>query len=153
MIKRNRKEIGKAMLAIEQALRKLPEYKSEYFKWKFNLGFRFDYSQLNEKEFLKRVKRTNINAFKRWERTIEYKALVEIYLASKSANDLLEVYNIVSKKAKQGDSNSIGQLLRLHKEIQKNAKDASKNFNGIVEKTKFPTGIKLRKEYDDGLIV
>ena len=148
------------MLTIEQALSKLPYWKSEYFRWKFNISYWVNSEDVSEKDLLKKVNRKSMNGYKRWERTQEYKALVDIYLATKSANDILEVYDIVSKKAKKGDSKSIEQLLKLHKEIQGNAKDASSNLDEIIEKGKLntipmqkPSIEEDKKEYDDELIV
>ena len=123
------------MITIEQALNKLPYTKAEYFKWKFGIGF-VDRGDVTEEQFLKRVRRSNIKVFERWERTEEYKNLVAIYLNSKTANDLLEVYDVVSKKAKKGDSRCIEQLLKLQKEIRETAKLADMSFNNSSKKSK-----------------
>lgn len=139
------------MITIEQALSKLPYYKSEYFRWKFNISFKTDRSVVTEEQLLKRIGRTTMDIFKRWERTEEYKKLVDIYLNGKSANDLLEVYEIVSKNAKEGDSKSIDQLLKLQKEIQQNAKLANKNLT--EKKKKKSKEAEIEKEDDDGLII
>ena len=142
------------MITIEKALDKIPFYKAEYFKWKFNINFTADRSTITEEEFLKRVNRTNIKVFERWERTEEYRALVDIYLHSRSANDLLEVYEVVIAKAKDGDSKSIEQMLKLQKEIKDNAEYADKNINKIIQNSKQKkSNRKYDEEDDDGLII
>lgn len=142
------------MITIEKALDKIPFYKAEYFKWKFNINFTADRSTITEEEFLKRVNRTNIKVFERWERTEEYRALVDIYLHSRSANDLLDVYEVVIAKAKEGDTKSIEQMLKLQKEIKDNAKYADKNINKIIQNSKQKkSNRKYDEEDDDGLII
>ncbi|MDD4594971.1 MAG: hypothetical protein PHY33_07650 [Methanobacteriaceae archaeon] len=142
------------MITIEKALDKIPFYKAEYFKWKFNINFTTDRSTITEEEFLKRVNRTNIKVFERWERTEEYRALVDIYLHSRSANDLLDVYEVVIAKAKEGDTKSIEQMLKLQKEIKDNAKYADKNINKIIQNSKQKkSNRKYDEEDDDGLII
>ncbi len=143
------------MITIEKALDKIPFYKAEYFKWKFNINFTADRSTITEEEFLKRVNRTNIKVFERWERTEEYRALVDIYLHSRSANDLLDVYEVVIAKAKEGDTKSIEQMLKLQKEIKDNAKYADKNINKIIQNSKQKKSNRKydNEEDDDGLII
>lgn len=143
------------MITIEKALDKIPFYKAEYFKWKFNINFTADRSTITEEEFLKRVNRTNIKVFERWERTEEYRALVDIYLHSRSANDLLEVYEVVIAKAKEGDTKSIEQMLKLQKEIKDNAEYADKNINKIIQNSKQKKSNRKydNEEDDDGLII
>lgn len=64
----------------------------------------------------------NPQYFLDWEKTDEFKHLVNIYLNSQTANELLDIYNVVLEKAKTGDNKAIDTLLRLQKEIQTNIK-------------------------------
>ncbi|ACB84826.1 hypothetical protein [Natranaerobius thermophilus] len=118
------------MMELRKALRQLPTRKKHYFEWKFNVKPRVDLSNLSEQEFLDKYTDdgTTIRPFKEWERTPEYHALVNLYLQSQTANDLLEVYESVKEKAKQGDDKAVKQLLELQKRIKENSKEASKMF-------------------------
>lgn len=124
---------------IDEELRKMKCYsKKAYFKWKFNIWYdNLDKKKMTPDEFLKYVDRKSFVPFERWERTPEYERLVNIYLNSKSANDLLEVYEKVSEKAKEGDDKAINQLLKLQKEIKANiksskAKNVTEEDDGLV---------------------
>lgn len=129
---------------ITEALFKIPLKKRLYFEWKFNIRFDQNREPLTEEKFLKLVGQKSLNSFIRWERSQEYKDLVALYLQSRTANDLQEIYNVVSEKAKTGDEKAVKLFLALTKEIQEHAKNAIKDFNGIDTKD---------DEEDDDLIV
>jgi hypothetical protein len=109
------------------ALKTVPRDKQEYFKWKFP-DVRFDQTkeEKTEEEFLKSVGLTTMNGFYRWEKSPEYKALVALYLQSRTANDLYDIYNEVSDMAKTGDDKAVKLFLSLSKEINEHAKQAVK---------------------------
>lgn len=113
------------MVTLEDKLNQVAYIKREYFKWKFDLYFH-QVKERTEEEFLEHVKRKNINTFLRWERTEEYKSLVAAYLQTKTANDLLSVYDAVIDKAKQGNDKAVTTLLKLQKEINAIVRDAEK---------------------------
>ena len=118
-------------LNIYEALKNVPNKKAEYFKWKFDIRYNRDLPKKTEEEFLRNIQRKSLNPFIKWEKSSEYKQLLAIYLDSQIANDLDEIYKVVSKKAKQGDEKSIKLFLQLQKEIQQHAKNAEKAF--VVE--------------------
>lgn len=117
---------------IHEALQAIPFKKREYFKWKHNIQFDQSAPAKTEEEFLKSVELKTLNTFHRWERTQEYKSLLLLLLESKVANDLEDIYKIVTDKAKEGDEKSIRLFLSMQKDIQQNAKLAVKTFT-VVE--------------------
>lgn len=129
---------------ITEALASVPFDKAEYFKWKFP-DARFDKSQAQrtQEEFLEFVNKKTMNTYFRWEKTDEYKALVAFYLQSKTANDLQEIYEVVTINAKTGDEKAVKLFLQLNKEIADHAKMALKSLKGKKEV----------EEDDDGLMV
>lgn len=108
---------------LHEALKKVNWDFQEYFKYKFP-DARFDQSvpTKTEEGLLKVTGKKTMNAFYRWERTGEYKGLVAIYLQSRVANDLYEIYNSVAENAKTGDDKAVKLYLTLSKEINENAK-------------------------------
>lgn len=112
---------------LEEALSKVNDKVRKYFRWKFNIPFggrQMNQTTLEEICTYTMVK--NPQYFSDWEKTDEYKHLVNIYLNSKTANDLLDIYNSVSEKARSGDAKSIDTLLKLQKEIQANIRQAKR---------------------------
>ncbi|ABO50647.1 conserved hypothetical protein [Desulforamulus reducens MI-1] len=119
---------------LELALSKISEKKRKYFRWKFNIPFGGrPMNQTTIEEICKYTNVKNPQYFSDWEKTTEYEYLVNIYLNSKTANDLLEIYNIVAEKAKQGDAKAIDTLLKLQKEIQANIKSAKRKEKDIAD--------------------
>lgn len=121
-------------------------------KWEYAAYFRFKFPELKfdqtkecktEDEFLKSVKRSTFNAFYRWERTDEYKALSTLYLSTKSMKDYEEIYQVVSKKALEGDEKMIKTFLTLQKDINL---QVNKSINILL-------GDKEVEEIDDDLEV
>lgn len=103
------------------------QYKKHYFFWK--MGYKtkkYDYSKLSEQEFIKQYmdgsdKKYNYYV-ERWERTEEYKGLVNLFLYNKSQKDIVEIYNVVSDKAKTGDDKSVRTFVLLKNDIKSNLK-------------------------------
>lgn len=114
---------------IKEALKEVNWKKAEYFKWKHDIRYDQRLPHKTKDKFLKFVGLKTLNPFLEWERTQEYKNLLLLLLESKVANDFDEIYKIVSDKAKEGDEKSIRLFLTMQKEIQSNAKLASKTFN------------------------
>ena len=115
---------------IHDALKSIENNKAEYFKYKFP-DLRFDQSRplKSEEDFLRLVERKTINPFLKWEKTSEYKNLVILYLETKVADDLLNIYNVTSEKAQQGEEKSVRLFLAISKEITNSAQIASKSFD------------------------
>lgn len=119
---------------IYEALKKIDWKKAEYFKYKFP-ELRYDQSRplKSEEDFLRLVGRKTMNAFTNWEKTNEYKNLVQLYLNTKVADDFQKVYEVVSSKAIEGDEKAVRLFLILQKEIQQNAKLAAKTFEKVED--------------------
>jgi len=113
---------------IYDGIKKLPFKKQYYIKWKFNLWFDQE-KTMSEEELLKLLQMKSLNAFIKWEKTDEYKAIQSLVLSYRSTQDLLEIYNVVSEKAKTGDEKAIKLFMQLDKEIQLHKKQAEKIFN------------------------
>ena len=109
---------------IYQALDKLPWKKKEYFLWKFDL-YVLRSGTISEEELCKRIKSKSLSYMRKWEKTPEYLALVNLYIESQSAKDLEDIYSIVKEKALTGDEKSIKLLM----DIQKQAHTFNKTVN------------------------
>lgn len=125
-------------MTLEDALKNVPIKRRAYFRYKFGIKFQESHRTIkSDEEFLSCVKMKSMLSLLRWENTEEYRTLVAIYLQGKYGNDLLEIYNSVSERAKKGDTKSIDTLLKLQKEIKVIAKNK-------ISKTK-------DEDEDDGL--
>lgn len=114
---------------LNDALKQVRNYRNaEYFKWKHDVRYDQRLEKKTEEEFLKYVQRRTMNSFISWERTAEYKMLLTLLLESKLADDLEEIYNIVTKSAKKGDDKAVRLFMSLQKEISSNAKVAQEAF-------------------------
>lgn len=119
---------------LDFALSKLNEKKRKYFRWKFNIPYNGrPMKQTTIEEVCKFWCIKNPQYFLDWEKTEEYRYLVNVYLNSQTANELLDIYNIVLEKAKTGDSKAIDTLLRLQKEIQTNIKQEKRKEKEELE--------------------
>jgi len=126
---------------IYAALKQVKDWrKAEYFKWKFDIRYDRRLFKKTEEQFLHFVGRGTINPYIEWEKSDEYLELVNIYLHSKTANDLVEIYEAVAEKAKTGDKGSIEMFLKLSKDISSTTKQAKKNM-------------KVEEDEDIGLIL
>lgn len=132
---------GGLKMNIYEALKQVRWDYAEYFKYKF--GIRYDQTKpaRSDEDFLRLVSKKTMNPYIQWERSKEYKDLVALYLQSRVANDLAEVYDKVSAKAKEtAEEKSIKMMLTLHKEINEHAKNAF-------------TNVEDEEEGDDGLSI
>lgn len=131
---------------IYEALKSVDEKKAEYFKY-LHPELRFDHSKplKSEEDFLRLVDRKSMAAFHRWEKSHEYKHLIILYLDYKVNQDYEKIYNIVSETALKGDEKSIRLFITLQKDIQQNAKLASKTFTVVEDEEE--------TEDDDGLVL
>ncbi|GIQ66817.1 hypothetical protein PACILC2_53850 [Paenibacillus cisolokensis] len=113
---------------IYEALRQVPHKKRLYFCWKHGINWDQTKPSKTEEEFLKSIGNQTLNGFLKWEKTEDYRRLTAIYLDMRFDNDLEEIYESLSKKAREGDEKSIKLLLQLGKDIKEYAKDAAKEF-------------------------
>ncbi|MHA6251956.1 hypothetical protein [Oceanobacillus sp. CAU 1775] len=111
------------MLLLEDALRQIGWKKSEYFKWKFDIRYDQRIPKKTEEELMKMCEVKTMNSFISWERSHEYKALLQLYLDYKSTQDFEDIYNLVSSRAKEnGEDKDVKLFLQLRKEIKDNNK-------------------------------
>ena len=102
---------------IYDALSKLSWKKKDYFLWKHDL-FVLRREPLTEEELCKRLKIKTLSHMRKWEKTSEYLALVNLYIESQSAKDLEDIYKLVKEKALTGDEKAIKMLLDLQKQAR-----------------------------------
>lgn len=121
---------------IREALKQVSWERQQYFLWKFPELAR-NSKQRTEEEFLKHVRRKNIETLEAWEMTSEYKHLVALYLEGRSASDMLEIYNSIAQKAKseEGNETAVRVFLALRKQITEEAKAASDAFRELQQET------------------
>lgn len=131
---------------LDEALKSLKNWRfAEYFKWKHEIRYDQRLEKKTEEEFLRAVERKTMNPFIAWERTAEYKKLLTLLLESKLADDMEEIYNIVTRDAKKGNDKAVRLFLTMQKDIQENAKMAKETFK--ISDTK------RNKEETDDLIL
>lgn len=115
-------------MTIYDVLKKLPYKKQLYVKYKFNLWMDRE-KEMTEAEFLKQVDLKSMGTYYRWERTPEFKHITSIVLATKQANDLLEIYEQLKIKVESNPNpKDIEMMLKLMKEINLHNKEAEKFF-------------------------
>jgi hypothetical protein len=117
---------------IYDVIAKMPLPKQQYVKYKFNLWFDTK-KTMTEEEFLKTVNKKTMNSFNKWERTDEFRHIASMVFATKTAQDLIDMYEAVRDKAVNGDEKSVKLLLTLQKEIDHHKKQALKAFGDNVE--------------------
>ena len=121
-------------MTLDEQLAKTKLKYKRYFRWKFKLtvrGREFNDRPLEEIMKIDGVK--SKETYYSWEKTDEYKHLVDLYIMSHAANDLLEIYNVVLDKAKKGDSKAVDTVIKLQKSIASNIKENSQD-NIVVAK-------------------
>lgn len=125
------------------------EKRRKYFHWKNGIdNVKIQYSEMNEEEFLENLGvGDQWMAFaKRWESSPEYKRLLCLLKEDDFITDLLEIYEEIKVKAKDGDSQAIKNLIMLQGEIQKYRKS-------IDEYNKVNTEKEEEENIDDGLVI
>lgn len=105
-------------MTLKSTLKTVSKENKAYFHYKFP-DTRFDQTlqPKTEQEFLVSVGRKTMNGFTDWEKTQEYAHLVALYLQSLMIDDIRLMYEVVRKKAHEGDGKSIATFLKLYKEI------------------------------------
>ena len=105
-----------------------------YFRWKFKLSTRG--REFNDRTLESLMKTDQIRSkatYEAWEKTAEYQHLVNLYIMSQAANDLIEINNVVCDKAKKGDGKAVDTVLKLQKAIQTSIKQNSQQDGKLVE--------------------
>ena len=125
-----------------------------YFQWKNGIeNLKMDYSAMTEDDFIKQCSKSWMGGkitdrefflrnMERWESSAEYKRLLFLWEEDKFASDLLEIYSATKKKALEGDSQAIKNVIMLQKEIKKYRKSID-DFQEIAE----------QEDEDDGLVI
>ncbi|WP_413381229.1 hypothetical protein [Alkalihalobacillus sp. 1P02AB] len=130
---------------IDQALRKIKEDKSRYFKYKHDLFFKDEDKPANDEEFLVATRAKTLNTFRRWERTPEYAALYALYLEAQYPSDLSKAYQRMAEgNADKESIDVMSKLLKLKEDIKRNADEARKELGFGKSK-----GTKKTDELDD----
>lgn len=112
-------------------LKKLPYKKQLYAKYKFHIWMNQE-REISEEEFLKQVDLKSMGTYHRWERTPEFKHITSMILATKQANDLLEIYEKLKAKVESNPNpKDIEMMLKLMKEINLHNKEAEYYFSDV----------------------
>jgi len=108
-----------------------PKY--AYFMWRNKLAnANRDFSELTEQDIIDKYCKGSMIKYgnlKQWENTEEYAELMNLLLLEKSNKDFVDIYNVVSEKAKQGDDKAIKTFLLLKDELKKSVKTKTKKVN------------------------
>lgn len=121
---------------IYEALKKTEFRFAEYFKYLHpELRFNQELPVKTEEDFLRLVARKSMAPFYRWEKSNDYKMLMQLYLDYRMTKDYEEIYNVVSDQAKKGDDKAVKLFIQLQKEISSNAKSVSKMFEQNADDT------------------
>ncbi len=102
---------------LAEKLKRLTQTRKLYVLHKFKL-FSDDRINWTDEDFLKYAHLQSLKSMREWETTDEFQEIAKIAIASKSANDLWDVYNAMRDKALTGDKNAADMLLKLHKQLQ-----------------------------------
>jgi predicted secreted protein len=133
-------------MLIQEALSKLDQYKRLYFMIKNGIdGQKVKYSEMTIDDFIQKYLKPihrNIDSFRRWEQTEEYKQLIAIMLLGQSGNDLKEIYDSVTAKAKQGDKSAVEMFFKLQKELKQ-----------IIKNEKVNDGPEQQEQQEDELML
>ncbi|MFB4473325.1 hypothetical protein ACDI16_10290 [Oceanobacillus caeni] len=116
-------------MLLNDALKKVFWKKAEYFKWKFDIRYDQRIPKKTEEELMRYVDVKTMNSFYDWERTPEYKALLQLYMDFKATQDFEEIYNLISQRAKEkGEDKDVKLFLQLKKEIKENQRIVNEIF-------------------------
>lgn len=116
-------------MLLNDALKKVFWKKAEYFKWKFDIRYDQRIPKKTEEELMRYVDVKTMNSFYDWERTPEYKALLQLYMDFKATQDFEEIYNLISTRAKEkGEDKDVKLFLQLKKEIKENQRIVNEIF-------------------------
>ncbi|MCK9310375.1 MAG: hypothetical protein M0P99_08890, partial [Candidatus Cloacimonetes bacterium] len=110
-------------MTLDQQLARTPVKFKHYFRWKFKLTIRGrEFNDRPLEEIMRIDKVQSKTTYAAWEKTDEYKHLVDLLIMSNAGNDLLEIYNVMLNKAKKGDAKAVDTVIKLQKSIAQNIK-------------------------------
>lgn len=120
--------------ALKQYWKNTTNYpKYAYFMWRNGLSnSNRDFSEFTEQDIIEKYCKGSLIKYgnlKQWENTEEYAELMNLLLLEKSNKDFVDIYNVVSEKAKQGDDKAIKTFLLLKDELKKSVKTKTKKVN------------------------
>ncbi len=121
---------------LKDAIKPIHEKKKLYLRYKFPNDIDFDVIRMpkNDEELMEMTGYKTMNPFLKFEKTSEYKAIVNLILYNRTIDDLMEIYETVSKNAKEkGDPKDVKLFLDLAKEIKKNTKQAEKILKNEID--------------------
>mgnify|MGYP006922131404 CR=1 FL=1 len=116
----------RCIMDIYEALKKLNWKKKAYFVWRHDLEFDKTREKNSEERMCEILKVKTLNSYIKWENSAEYLRLLNLYLETKFANDLEQIYATTQQKAVEGDEKAIKLLLDIQKQISNFNKDNSK---------------------------
>ena len=116
---------------VQEALRKLPYKKRLYVRWRFGLDE--SARKYTIEDIMKMTGVQNAETLEKFEREEEFKHIAAIVLNSRMANDLIEIYDLLKRKASDGDIKSIDMLLKFQKELKQHKREAEQYFNDVDE--------------------
>lgn len=111
---------------IYDKLKTLSPKKRTYAIWRFNLEYNKDKEKNTPERLCEILGVKTLSEYIKWENSIEFMELTNLYLQTKFANDLEDVYAITVEKAKEGDTQSVKLLLELQKQIRQFNKENTK---------------------------
>ena len=89
-----------------------------------------DFAEFTEQDIIDKYCKGSLIKYgnlKQWENTEEYAELMNLLLLEKSNKDFVDIYNVVSEKAKQGDDKAVKTFLTLQNELKKAVKTKKSN--------------------------
>jgi len=118
--------------ALKQYWKNTTNYpKYAYFMWRNKLAnSNRDFAEFSEQDIIEKYCKGSLIKYgnlKQWENTEEYAELMNLLLLEKSNKDFVEIYNVVSEKAKQGDDKAVKTFLSLQNELKKAVKTKKSN--------------------------
>lgn len=102
---------------IYEGLKRISWKKRMYFIWKHDLQYDQSAEKHTEESLIKVLRVKTLNEYTKWERTPEYLGLLNLFLETKFANDLEQIYTSTQQKAIDGDEKAIKLLLDIQKQI------------------------------------
>lgn len=103
---------------IYEALKKLSPKKRTYARWRFDLEWDKAREKHTPEQLCSILGVKTLNEYIKWENTLQFLELTNLYLQTKFANDIEDVYAVTVEKAKEGDVQSVKLMLQLQKEIK-----------------------------------
>jgi len=118
--------------ALKQYWKNTTNYpKYVYFMWRNGLSnSNRNFADFTEQDIIEKYCKGSMKKYgnlKQWENTEEYAELMNLLLLEKSNKDFVEIYNVVSEKAKQGDDKAVKTFLALQSELKKSVKNKKLN--------------------------